>query len=380
MTKTFMTLRFLSKGVDLGRRSSEAVRAAFAFWGLVLLGAEACVIPGCTTTKSSTARPMMEPAPVASVSREAGNSTEHEVPPSPSVAVNIGATVPSNGTAVTPESVKCPVRERTDLGVPCGDLHCLEFANERSAFEHLLLLEPRVLGIGESHAPRGMEAVHSATRRFGELLLPSLCGRARSIVLELWLPRNDCGDKRVEQVKKAQEPVTRNQSKSNQDEYVTLGHVAKRLGIAPSALVPTCDEYQSILDSGPDRIYRMLEFVAQRTGERVIEELGKFADQKEGPVVIAYGGALHNDAEPDHEHERYSYGPKLLAQTQGKYLELDLIVPEFVKESDIWQRQPWYQAFRQSKGPTKPRLYQWGTHSFALVFPSSPKQPDRPAR
>ena len=130
--------------------------------------------------------------------------------------------------------MKCPaINDKPEPGVECGELNCLAFSSEVAAFQHLLKSEPQVLGIGESHAPKGIEGVHSAARRFGELLLPALCGRSHSIVLELWLPRNDCGDNRVQQVKKAQEPVTRTQAKSNQDDYVTLGHVAKRLGISP---------------------------------------------------------------------------------------------------------------------------------------------------
>ena len=258
-------------------------------------------------------------------------------------------------------------------GIACGDLHCLAFSSEGAAFAHVLRLQPQVLGIGESHAPKGSEAIHSATRRFAQELLPLLCGRTKSIILELWLPRNDCGDKRVEQVRRAQKPITSGQAKTNQDEYVTLGHVAKRFGIEPSALVPTCEEYQSILDAGPDTIERMLQLIGKRTGERVVEDLNKFPNQAVGPIVVAYGGALHNDAEPTADHAGYSYGPALLDRTQGKYVELDLVVPEFVKDTDAWRRQPWHSAFKSNRDRSRTILYQWSPHSFALVFPDSKK-------
>jgi hypothetical protein len=230
------------------------------------------------------------------------------------------------------------------------------------------------MGIGESHAQAGSESVPSATRRFAEQLLPALCGRTKSIILEIWLPRNDCGDKRVEQVEKAQRPVTATQAKSNKDEYVTLGHVAKRLGIEPSALVPTCEEYQSILDAGPDNIERMLSLIGARSGQRLVEELHRYPDREAGPVVIAYGGALHNDAEPTPEHAEYSFGPKLLEETHGKFIELDLVVREFVRDTAVWQGQPWYQAFKNNRNASQTLLYHWGEHSFALVFPESKKQ------
>jgi len=334
---------------------------------LVLIGTETCATVACTMARSA-------PSGGGKVGSNAARSPSNSVapyqsPPSTS-AIASGPLGNSASPASSAEaSVKCPtINDEPEAGVECGDLNCLAFSSELAAFQHLLKSEPQVLGIGESHAPKGIEGVHSAARRFGELLLPALCGRAHSIVLELWLPRNDCGDKRVEQVKKAQEPVTRTQAKSNQDDYVTLGHVAKRLGIMPSALVPTCDEYQSILDAGPDGVDRMLELVGSRTGEKVVEELQKSANQGEGPIVVAYGGALHNDAEPDSAHARYSYGPRLLEQTRGKYIELDLIVPEFVKDTDIWTRQPWYSAFKKAREPSKTKLYQFAPHSFALVF------------
>ena len=263
-----------------------------------------------------------------------------------------------------------------DEGTPCGELHCLAFDSAAAAFAHLLAHQPCVIGVGESHAQKGDESIPSATRRFAELLLPSLCGRSRAMVLEVWVPRNDCGDQRVKQVEQAQKPAITTQSKSNKDEYVALGYTAKRFGIEPSALVPTCDEYQSILDAGPDSIERMLALIGSKTAERVIEALHRAPAFEPGPVVIAYGGALHNDAEPTPEHQDFSYGPRLLTETQGRYIELDLIVREFVKDTELWKKQPYYRALRNnSKQKDKTLLYQWGEHSYGLVFDSSRTQP-----
>lgn len=256
-----------------------------------------------------------------------------------------------------------------EQGSPCGDLGCLSFETPEAAFAHVLATNPQVLGIGESHAQKGSEGVPSATRRFAEQLLPSLCGRTRALVLELWLPRNDCGDQRVQEVDKAQKAVTRTQVKSNQDEYVTLGYVAKRYGIQPSALIPTCDEYQAILDAGPANIERMLELVTTKTAERVVEELGHMGSSNSLPMVIAYGGALHNDAAPSADRVRFSYGPRLSVATHGHYTELDLIVREYIKDNEAWRNLPYYSALRRDVLPEKTLVYQWGEHSYALVFP-----------
>jgi hypothetical protein len=337
---------------------------------IVLTGAETALALGCA--RSAPADRSVASSSVESTAPSASSLSSERPPVASSDGSVQPAESPRTTAAVEVGSPRCPVMtNEPEPGTNCGELHCLAFSSELDAFRHVLALGSQVIGIGESHAPKGLEGVHSATRRFGEQLLPALCGRARSMVIELWLPRNDCGDKRVEQVKKAQEPVTRAQAKSNQDDYVTLGHVAKRFGIMPSALVPSCDEYQSILDAGADGIERMLELVAQRTGEQVLQELRKYPQQSTGPIVVTYGGALHNDAAPDEAHARYSYGPKLLEQTQGRYLELDLVVPEFVKDTELWKRQPWYSAFKSDREPAKAKLYQWAEHSFALVYPRS---------
>ena len=352
------------------------------FW--VLLGTVTTVFSACTNTTPSPASrasigTVLPIAPVApnnlgQPATDAGNATS--VPASQATSSGTAATVDNpKSPAQAKANMHCPeLMEPVQPGTNCGPMHCQAFSNERSAFAYVLSLAPEVIGIGESHAQAGSEAVHSATRRFAEQLLPVLCGRTKSIVLEIWLPRNDCGDKRVEKVEKAQQPVTATQAKSNKDEYVTLGHVAKRLGIEPSALVPTCEEYQSILDAGPDNIERMLSLIGERSGNRLIEELHRYPAEEFAPVVIAYGGALHNDAEPTPDHLAYSFGPKLLEETRGKYIELDLVVREFVKDTPAWQRQPWYQAFKKSHVSSKTLLYQWGEHSFALVFPESKKQ------
>lgn len=323
---------------------------------LFFCGTTISVARGCATSTSDVGISLAGAAvPTANVPQTAILGTGG-APGKPTLAINC----PKAAVALEP-------------GVPCGDLHCLAFANERSAFVHVLARHPLVLGIGESHAQKGYESVRSATRRFADLLLPDLCGHSKSIVLEIWLPRNDCGDKRVEQVDRAQGPATSTQAKSNKNEYVILGQIAKQLGIEPSALVPTCDEYQSILDAGPDSIERMLALIGKRTGDRVVEELQRFSPQETGPVVIAYGGALHNDVDPTPDHKDYSFGPSLISETKGKYIELDLVVREFVKNTRAWQRQPWYQAFKKNHDSLKTILYQSGPNSFALVFPASPK-------
>jgi hypothetical protein len=323
----------------------------------------------CTPHASEARQPVAQSA--HATTSVASASSQPAPLPSSTPAQDAG--VPDTAARAAGARPACPeLPSIADPGTPCGELHCLAFHTPAAAFAHVLAQQPRVIGVGESHAQKGDESIPSATRRFSELLLPSLCGRTRAMVLEVWLPRNDCGDQRVKQVERAQKPATATQSKSNQDEYVALGYAAKRLGIEPSALVPTCDEYQSILDAGPDSIERMLILIGTKTADRVIEALHHAPATEPGPVVFAYGGALHNDAEPTPDHQAFSYGPRLLAETQGHYIELDLIVREFVKDTELWKKQPYYRALRDnSLQEDRTLLYQWGEHSYGLVFGTS---------
>lgn len=347
-------------------RPSARLPAACALGTLFLCGTLSAIGVACANRSSSNQRATHGASPT--VSSIANPSPLASVTSIPTRLPLDGGSADANST-VSAKRRTCPdVPAVSEVATPCGDLHCLAFTSPAAAFAQVLSKKPRVIGIGESHAQKGSESVVPTPRRFAEQLLPSLCGHTHSMILEIWLPRNDCGDQRVKQVQRQQKPVTAAQSKSNQDDYVALGYAAKRLGIEPSALVPACNEYQSILDAGSDSIARMLALIGTKTAERVVEELHRVDDPEAVAPVVAYGGALHNDAEPTPDHLEFSYGPRLLSETGGRYVELDLVVREYVKDTEVWQKQPYYRALRKNPLPDKTLLYQWGEHSFALVL------------
>jgi len=255
-------------------------------------------------------------------------------------------------------------------GKPCGALGCLAFDSPLSAFRHVLGRSPRVLAIGETHAQKGTEGVASATRRFTETLLPELAGRASDLIIELWVASGDCGE--VEKrVQKQQAPVTETQSGANQSEFVLLGTRAKELGIQPHALTPTCDEYREIAGAGAADIARMLELMAAATERELTARLGASASRPGASLVVAYGGALHNDVAPRAGREAWSFGPALTKRVGAAYVELDLIVPEFVKDTESWRSLPWYDAYARTQHGTETLLYAPVPNAFVLVFGKS---------
>jgi hypothetical protein len=254
---------------------------------------------------------------------------------------------------------------------PCGALDCLAFATSEAAFEYVLGSSPRVLAVGEAHAQEGAPGIHSSTRRFAEQLLPLLAGKSKHIVIELLVA--NCKRATVASVAKKQAPLIEHQAKSNQNEFLVLGKVAQRLGIEPQALSPDCAEYESVIAAGDDAVARLLELIAETTTKAVEALLAK--PQSPSEIVLTYGGALHNDLYPRPGQEAWSFGPKLAEDSQGRYVELDLIVPEFVKDSEAWRNLPWYQAFDREHLSDEALLYRPAPNSFVLIFPKTSAAP-----
>lgn len=252
----------------------------------------------------------------------------------------------------------------------CGELACKAFPDAAAAFDYVLAEQPRVLAVGEAHAQRegsGAE-VSSSTKRFMDALLPRLAPRASDLVIELWLANGSCG-KVEKHVQEQQNAVTAPQAASNQSEFVELGHRAKALGIMPHALVPSCEQYRKIAGAGAGDIEEMLTMIRDVTRRDVEALLAKRGPDR---LVVAYGGAMHNDLLPRPGRETFSFGPDLSQTTQGRYVELDLVVPEQIKDSEAWRALPWYGFYSRDRAGSEAYLYSWAPHAYALLFPKSP--------
>lgn len=302
-----------------------------------------CLGFGC----SRTPPPSGEPAVVASSSSSAARPAAGGPPPG---------------------AVRC-----TSEGGPT----CYRFATPEDAFRWVLAKDPLVLGVGEAHAQRGTEDIASSTKRFTEALLPIVAPRATDVVVELWAPDPKCMSE-VKQVATAQRPVTEAQAETNPNEYVTLGTEAKAAGMTPWLLRPTCDDFAALADAGADAVGAMLGLVKRLTQAKVtqLRRRNEADAASRTKIVIAYGGALHNDRSPPEATKEYSFGPELDRLTGGRYVELDLIVPEFVKKTPVWEKLPWYASFEADRASGAPQdkatLYVLSERSFVLVFPSSP--------
>lgn len=263
-----------------------------------------------------------------------------------------------------------PVAAVPDGPFACGAHTCRSFASPQKALAWVLEQDkPRVLAFGESHAQKGAEKVRSTTSHFTEELLPMLEGKASALVLELWVADGKCGKEKEKKVAEAQKPVTSGQAESNQNEFVKLGEKSKSLGIVPFILRPTCEEYDRIQAAGDNAVLEMLAMITRNMKTKA-EKLFADAEKKKpgATMVLTYGGAMHNDRAPKPGRDEWSFAADLDKLAPGRYVELDLVVPEFIKATESWKGLPWYDAYDAARFADKTVLIEFGQHSYALVF------------
>lgn len=247
----------------------------------------------------------------------------------------------------------------------CGEHTCFHFDAAKEALVPLILSHmARVIAFGEAHTPADY-AGRSTVVRFQEDLLPTLSRGTSSLLVELLQPPQSGCEPQKEAAKKESQAVTEGQSSNNQNEYLALGTRAHELGVRPDILHATCEDLNKI--ASPDGgVVAMMESIARLSEKALTDDL---ASTKPGrPLVLAYGGALHNDVTPRQGREMWSYGPHLLKVSEGSYLELDLIIPELIKDTDSWKSFAWYSAYQSLGHKEGAILMKWGSHSYSLFF------------
>jgi hypothetical protein len=230
-----------------------------------------------------------------------------------------------------------------------------------------------VVAFGEIHQDAASAAVRSSLARFTDEILPVLAPRTAHLVVETWVARGDCGaaESRVtEDIAKTTERPPETES-----EIVRLLRRARAAGVQPHILEVPCDEYRALAGGGAgggvdyDRLLRF-------TGRALAEAVRKaaLAPRPPGrPLVLVYGGALHNDLHPVPELAPYAFGPEIHAFMCGAYREIDLYVPELVDRLPAVRAERWYPAWRRSasRAPGRAMVVPRSARSAIVVFPRS---------
>ncbi len=342
-----------------GRGSSPLAFAPLAP-GLALAASMALVTLGCRNPRTETHAPV---PPLDAV------------PTEPTVAARDADPLASAMSARPPS------------GTPCGPLACTQYDDPRTAFLVTLASQPLALGIGEAHAPAHLAhrsggdggAVASAALRFTQDFLPLLAPRASDLLVELMIPPpgGACVDAAAE-VRRAQAPVLAREAPTNQNEYVAMGERARVLGIVPDGLRPTCADMTAIAAAGDEAIGVELSTIARLAAAQAKKLIARAAASPEdhGKMVIIYGGALHNalnegPADAGQTPSGLSYAPAVDAAVSGRFVAVDLIVPEFIGDDALWRALPWWPYYDREGLGAKTTLFRLGEKTFVLVFAKS---------
>jgi predicted flap endonuclease-1-like 5' DNA nuclease len=246
------------------------------------------------------------------------------------------------------------------------------YSNAVDAFEVVLAEKPAILGVGEAHPLRGTEGVEPSVRRFTRDFLPLLRGVASDLVVELLLPNAAC-ETAAKEARKEQRVVTEHQAATDQNDFVALGAAARALGIRAHALEPTCDDLKRISGAGQDAIAVSLDVVTRLSAEGLARYFDANVRAKDPRIVVGYGGVMHNDVVPRPGREAWSFGPAMSKLTAGRYVEVDLIVPEFIEDTAAWRSLTWFAAFDPTAHPTETTLLAPSPNAFVLIFPRGVK-------
>jgi hypothetical protein len=206
-----------------------------------------------------------------------------------------------------------------------------------------------VVAFGEVHQDEAGAGTRSALARFTDEIFPALAPRASHLIVETWMTTGACGAAE-EHVTKDVERTTERPAET-ESEIVRLLRRAKESGVAPHVLSVSCAEYASLTGGkGKGVDYDKLLKLTERHLETAIRQALYLPRPADRPLVLVYGGALHNDLHPARALAPYAFGASIHAFLKGDYREVDLYVPEFIDRLPALKGERWYDAWRAAAG------------------------------
>jgi hypothetical protein len=236
-----------------------------------------------------------------------------------------------------------------------------------AALEQLLARRPRVVAFGEIHQTTASLHVPSSLKHFTDELLAVVAPRASDLVVETWMTEGKCGKTETAVIANVQKTTQR--PVQTEDEVVTLIKRAKNAGVRPHILSVSCREYEAIYRGKQVDYDALLRMTSEKLEAGVREVLSKPGARDDQRAIVVYGGALHNDLAPPPDLAAYAFGESLSRTVGGKYLEVDLYVPEYVEKQKSLRAEPWYAAYRKAVRPGQAVLIERSLASYVLVFP-----------
>ena len=228
---------------------------------------------------------------------------------------------------------------------------------------------PRVVGFGELHVVTGRPAPGtSALARFSAEVLPALGDRVSDVVVETWTVDPSCqraaaGTQKIETSMK-RPPETKT-------ELGSLFGAVKARSITGHVMRLTCADLSSFAGDGALDAEKLLGLVTREL-DRITRSAVRYRDEhhEARPLILVYGGALHNDLYPFETTKEWSYAPAVDAATGGRFVELDVYAPELVEGDPAYEREPWYPLIGKADGRGV-MLVERAPRSYLAILPRS---------
>lgn len=236
------------------------------------------------------------------------------------------------------------------------------------AVQTLLADHPRVLGIGEIHERSDRPGGVPTLSRFSGELLPALATQTSDLVIETWMVDPAC---KTGQQRSAQVETAMRRPASTKTQISSLFGVTKANSITAHVMRLTCADLDAVAtDAGVDA-EKMLTLVTREL-DRVTRSAVRYRDehQETRPLVLVYGGALHNDLYPYKSTRQWSYALAVDDATGGRYVELDLYAPEQVEGDPLYEAESWYPIVAETRAD-RVLLVERAPHSYLVLLPRS---------
>ena len=256
-----------------------------------------------------------------------------------------------------------------DAAPPAPAVSSDSYKDLAAALSAIVPADARVIGFGELHSRTDRAQVTSALSRFTTDGLPGMADKLSDLIVETWIVDPKCGQAAKTATAKVEITVRRPQE--TKSEIAVLAETARAAKIQPHAMKLSCADYDRVAPSGKDVIPDvMLGLITKELG-RIAEEAVVHRNKEPGhrPWIALYGGSLHNDRFPAEGVEDWSYAARVDQLTGGKFVEVDLIVPELAEADPTMQKQPWFPLVKDNDPNV--RVWKRGERSFVILFPRS---------
>ena len=262
-----------------------------------------------------------------------------------------------------------PAEDTGKVEAQPGDLPAESFATLGEAMQHILEeAKPRVIGFGEVHQLEGTVKFESSVERFTKWVVPELAGKTSDLVVETWVNLGVCGEQEAAVHKDLDETTER--PETTESEVVRLLKRAEQLGVRPHILEFECKDYEALLEKDSEVDYfEMLGLITRELEQRSAKLVAAPApDGKPSRAISVYGGAIHNDIEPHEELAQFSFAAALDKASAGRYVEVDLLVPEFLETSEPFKAEPWYPQFARLASADKVTVIKRAERSYVVAM------------